>query len=381
LTVRLTARGAVVLSGAVVLLVLGVALNLPLLRALAGTALGAVALAFVPTAGKLRLGVTRAVHPDRVDMGQPAFAELVVRNRTHSRRPGFTALDEVGSQVRPVPVRSLPPGGSARYRYELPTTRRGRIPIGPLTVERADLLGLVGRRQAVGGETHVWVHPRRHPVRLAEAGRARHHHEGAPPPHPMAGAMDLRALRPYVPGDELRHLHWKATARTGQLIVREYVDPAQPWCVVVLDTRRDVLDADAFEAAVEVVASVLWAAAEQDRPVRLAMTSGLVLDVRSGTTGLRAAADQLCLVGQDTAAALDLATVGARLGDGWFVHVGGPPGEAVAVQAARYAEAIAFDVSAAFDLSDTAEPAGGLLTIRERDAAQALRRWNATVPR
>ena len=95
------------------------------------------------------------------------------------------------------------------------------------------------------------------------------------------------------PGDELRHLHWKATARTGQLMVREYVDPAQPWCVVVLDTRHDVLDAEAFEAAVEIVASVLWAAAEQDRPVRLAMTSGLVVDVRSGTTGLRAAADQL----------------------------------------------------------------------------------------
>jgi len=343
---RLTTRGAAVLSGAVVLLAMGVALNLPLLRALAGIALGAVALAFVPTAGQLRLGVTRAVHPDRVDVGQPAFAELVVRNRTHTRRAGFTAVDEVGSQARPVRVRSLPPGGSARYRYELPTTRRGRVPIGPLTVERTDLLGLVARRQAAGGETHVWVHPRRHPVRLAEAGRARHHHEGAPPPHPMAGAMDLRA---------------------------------QPWCVVVLETRRDVLDADAFEAAVEIVASVLWAAAEQDRPVRLATTGGLVLDVRSGTTGLRAAANQLCLVGQDAgqdaAATLDLATVGARLGDGWFVHVGGPPGEAVAVQAARYAEGIAFD------LSDTAESAGGLLTIRERDAAQALRRWNATMPR
>jgi uncharacterized protein (DUF58 family) len=240
----------------------------------------------------------------------------------------------------------------------------------------------VGRRQVVGGETHVWVHPRRHPVRLAEAGRARHHHEGAPPPHPMAGATDLRALRPYVPGDELRHLHWKATARTGQLMVREHVDPAQPWCVVVLDTRRDVLDADAFEAAVEIVASVLWAAVEQDRPVRLATTGGLVCDIRSGRTALRAAADQLCLVAQDAASGLDLPTVGARLGDGWFVHVGGPPREAVAVQAARYAEAIAFDVSAAVDVSATAAgPAEGLLTIREHDPAQALRRWNATVPR
>jgi uncharacterized protein (DUF58 family) len=374
--VRPTRRGTAVLVSAVALLVLGVVLNLPLLRALAGMTLGAVALAFVPTAGRLRLGVTRAVHPDRVDTGAPAFAELVVRNRTHSRRPGFTAVDAVGSQVTPVRVRSLPPGGSARYRYELPTTRRGRIPVGPLSVERTDLLGLACSRQAVGGETHVWVHPRRHAVRLAEAGRARHHHEGAPPPHPMAGAMDLRALRPYVPGDELRHLHWKATARTGQLIVREYVDPAQPWCVVVLDTRHDVLDADAFEAAVEIVASVLWAAAEQDRPVRLATTGGLVVDVRAGTSGLRAAADQLCLLEQDTATELDLATVGSRSGDGWFVHVGGAPGEAVAVQAARHAEAIAFDLSDA-----PGEPTGGLLTIRERDAARALRQWNATVAR
>jgi uncharacterized protein (DUF58 family) len=375
--VRLTARGVAVLAAAVALLVPGVLLNLPLLRALAGVALGAVALAFVPTAGRLRLGVIRAVHPDRVDVGRSAFAELVVRNRTHSRRAGFTALDTVGSQVRPVPVRSLPPGGSARYRYELPTIRRGRVPVGPLTVERTDVLGLARSRQPVGEETHIWVHPRRHPVRLAEAGRARHHHEGAPPPHPMAGAMDLRALRPYVPGDELRHLHWKATARTGQLMVREYVDPAQPWCVVVLDTRREALSADAFEAAVEIVASVLWAAAEQDRPARLATTGGTVVDVRPGTSGLRAAADRLCLAEQEPGGSvLDLATVGARLGDGWFVHVGGAPGEGVAVHAARYAEAIAFDVSDA-----PSAPPRGLLTIQERDAARALRRWNATVPR
>jgi hypothetical protein len=48
----------------------------------------------------------------------------------------------------------------------------------------------------------------------------------------------------------------------------------------------------------------------------------------------------------------------------------------VAVQAARHAEAIAFDLSDAPGGST-----GGLLTIRERDAARALRQWNATVAR
>ena len=131
LTVRPTPRGAAVLVGAVALLVLGVVLNLPAAARARRVALGAVALAFVPTAGRLRLGVTRAVHPDRVDTGARA------RSPSWWSATGPTAAARlhrrwttVGSQVRPVRVRSLPPGGSARYRYELPTTRRGRIPSG-----------------------------------------------------------------------------------------------------------------------------------------------------------------------------------------------------------------------------------------------------------
>jgi hypothetical protein len=58
------------------------------------------------------------------------------------------------------------------------------------------------------------------------------------------------------------------------------------------------------------------------------------------------------------------------------VHIGGARGEVVEVQAARHAEAIAFDLSDAPGGST-----GGLLTIRERDAARALRQWNATAAR
>ncbi len=101
----------------------------------------------------------------------------------------------------------------------------------------------------------------------------------------MRGSMDLRALREYVVGDELRHLHWKATARTGQLMVSEYVDPAQPWCVVLLDTRVDVLVPDAFEEAVEVAASILWESCEQGRPARLSTTTGFRTDTPAARPG------------------------------------------------------------------------------------------------
>ena len=187
--------------------------------------------------------------------------------------------------------------------------------------------------------------PAPHPVRLAEGGRARHHHEGAPPPHPMAGAMDLRARAAVRAGRRAAAPALGAAARTGQLMVREYVDPAQPWCVVVLD-RRDALDAEAFESAVEIVASVLWAAAEQDRPARLATTSGTVIDVRPGTSGA---------AGAPTGSASSSRTPGPRAGPR---DSGGAAGRRVvrarrrgrrprlALHAARYAEAIAFDVSA-----------------------------------
>ncbi len=376
---RPTRRGYAVLGCAVALYALGLVLGLPLLRALAGCAAGALLVAVVPVLGKLRPDVTRAVHPDRVQRGMPATAELVVTNETATRQPAFLAVDDVGGKPREVAVRALPPGGSARYRYELPTDRRGRLAVGPLTVERSDLLGLARARGEIGQSAELWVYPKRHPVLLSSAGRARHHHEGEPPPLSMRGSMDLRALREYVVGDELRHLHWKATARTGQLMVREYVDPAQPWAVVLLDTRADVLGPDAFEEAVSVAASILWESCEQGRPARLATTTGFRTDTPGGAAGARELLDQLCLVAQDDRAdtALDLARLGGARGDGWFAYVGGAEGVALRTAARRFAHAVLFDLAA-----DAARPEhDAVLTIRATTAVEAIGAWNTAAAR
>ena len=82
----------------------------------------------------------------------------------------------------------------------------------------------------------------------------------------------FHSLREYVRGDDLRRVHWKATAHVGDLMVREQVDPVRPDTTIVLDGRRTVLDADSFELAVEVVASIAVAAADRGLPVRLAGT-------------------------------------------------------------------------------------------------------------
>jgi uncharacterized protein (DUF58 family) len=306
-------------------------------------------------------------------------AELVVGNDSSIRQPAFLARDVVGGELREVPVRSLPPGGSARYRYDLPTGQRGRITVGPLSVERSDLLGLARARGQIGQAVQLWVYPRRHPVRLSAAGRSRHHHEGEPPPIPVRGSMDLRSLREYVVGDELRHLHWKATARTGQLMVREYVDPAQPWCVVVLDTRTHMLTPDAFEEAVEVVASILWESCEQDRPSRLCTTGGLRTDSLGGAAGVRELLDQLCLVTQDERPdiTLDLTRIAGARGDGWFAYVGGADPAELRTTAQRFGQSVLFDLSTA----DARQEHDGSLTVCAGNARDALGIWNAAMAR
>lgn len=374
---RLTRRGVAVLVTAIVLIVLGTVLGMPLARALGGIGAGAVLVAVLPLVRRLRPTIVREVRPDRVQRGTSAVAQLVVRNDSAVRQPAFVAHDPVGDDVREIAVRALPPNGSARYAYELPTERRGRLRVGPLTVVRSDLLGLASAGVEVGEAAEVRVYPRRHPVLLSPAGRSRHHHEGAAPPIPVRGSTDLRALREYVVGDELRHLHWKATARTGRLMVREFIDPAQPWCVVLLDDRRAVLEQAAFEEAVEVAASILWESCEQDRATRFATTSGLLLDTGGGADGARTVLDRLCEIQQVDRSDLapEVHSLGARPGEGWFAYVGGNGAEC-ALAVGRFGQGVIFDLSD----GDGGEPST-VLTIRARAAEEALDRWNAAVVR
>ena len=87
--------------------------------------------------------------------------------------------------------------------------------------------------------------------------------------------MVFHTLREYVPGDDLRHVHWKSSARTGSLMVRQYVDTDIPELTVVLDVARTAYDpdGDGFEAACEAAASIIEAFHRQGFSVRL-MTSG-----------------------------------------------------------------------------------------------------------
>jgi uncharacterized protein (DUF58 family) len=371
--IRLTRRGTGVLAGSAVLFTSGQWAGYPFFLAIAGAGAGALVAAVALTGRRPRVAVTREIYPDRVERGRPAVATLRVRNPTGRRHGAFSAADRIGGALRAVRIRALASNAEATHRYELPTARRGRHQVGPLTLDQGDPLGL-GRRQLAAGEiATLWVHPRVRVMRPPGGGRPRHHHEGTAVDDRLRGSYDLREVREYVLGDEVRHLHWKATARTGQLMVRDYVDPDQPRFTALVDSR---LEGSLLEEAIDITASLVTSAAQADRPVRLVSSGGLDLDTSGGVRAVRPLLDALCVLEPSVGAALVPEPL-TRGGVGGFavVTAGGTPADRAALAALRdrYTPLVVFVLGPAGSL--TGIP--GATVLQVSDAADAARRWNA----
>ena len=269
----ITARGIGLLVAGVLLLGTGFRFGYPELTVLGAAAGVAVAVAVLSAAWRPRLQVRRQADPDRVARGEPAAMTLTVRNAGRLRSASLLAADRCGDQVVPVPVLRLRPGADTTVRYEVPTARRGVVPVGPLRVTRRDPLGLVVVARSYGDSVPVWVHPKIHPLRAVPTGAGRSL-DGRVDSVPH-GSITFDSLREYVVGDELRRVHWRTSARVGELMVRENVDTSLPRIVVLLDNRlaahpqrvRGV--AESFESACEAAASVVTAAVREDLPVTL----------------------------------------------------------------------------------------------------------------
>ncbi|RKN50503.1 DUF58 domain-containing protein [Micromonospora endolithica] len=269
----ITARGVGLLVAAVVLLGAGFRFAYPELVLLGAAAATAVGYAGVVAARRPRLVVERVADPDRVARGEPAAMTLSVRNGGRWPVASVVAEDRCGDRAVPVPLLRLRAGRDTTVRYDVPTARRGVVPVGPLRVVRRDPLGLVASARRYGSTVPVWVHPRVHPLSAVPTGAGRSL-DGRVDAVPH-GSITFDALREYVVGDELRRVHWRTSARVGELMVRENVDTSLPRLVVLLDNRAaahpERVDgvAESFESACEAAASVVTAAYRADLPVVL----------------------------------------------------------------------------------------------------------------
>ena len=135
----------------------------------------------------------------------------------------------------------------------VPTHRRGPVSLGPWVLERVDPWGLMRRRVGEVEGVALLVVPRVRPVSLAALPSALADFGGSA----EMGTTTFATLREYVIGDELRHVHWRSSAKTGKLMMRQYVDVTRPRITLVLVAEeRAYTSADEFEEAVDFIASL-----------------------------------------------------------------------------------------------------------------------------
>ncbi len=217
--------------------------------------------------GRFPLEMSRDIDPPRASRNEKAIAVLTAHNPTSKPIAAKSVEDRVGDLVVPVRLPVLLPNQHFELPYELPTQNRGAFPLGPVSMVRADPVGLYRRERTHGNVNTFWVHPDIVQLATMPTGLARDM-EGPTSQNSPAGGIAFHTLREYELGDDYRHIHWRSTAKTGTLMVRHYVDNRRPHLTAVLDDRRSSYASDdEFELAVSAAASIVATGLRSGYPV------------------------------------------------------------------------------------------------------------------
>jgi uncharacterized protein (DUF58 family) len=222
------------------------------------------------TLGRTRVSITTEVDSRRVVVGERVAGRVLVTNR--SRRGMLPLLVELPVGVGAARF-TLPPlrsGGVHEELFIVPTQRRGVIEVGPATTVQGDPLGLLRRTLAWTGVSELFVHPRTTPLESLGAGLLRDL-EGDVTEDLSRSDLAFHALREYQPGDDKRYIHWRSSAKTGTLLVRQFLDTRRSHLTVLVDTDPQSYagSEDAAELAISVAGSLALRtiADEQDTTV------------------------------------------------------------------------------------------------------------------
>jgi uncharacterized protein (DUF58 family) len=212
--------------------------------------------------GTTSVAVDLRLQPERVAAGESVAAGVAVTNRASSRLVPTTLEVPVGSAVHRYGIASLAPGATHEESFTIRTERRGVIPVGPAMTRRGDPVGIFSRDVVWTPVREVLVRPHLVPMESLGAGLLRDL-EGVSTDAVSQSDLAFHALREYVPGDDLRHIHWRSSAKvmasTGEsaLLVRQYLDTRRSHATIVVDDRLASWgDPEDFETAMAVAASI-----------------------------------------------------------------------------------------------------------------------------
>lgn len=241
---------------------------------LALTLAAGLVVAFGFLVGRARFRVEVELRPRRVVAGERAFGRLLVTH-TGSRRSTPSRLElPVGRGIAEFAIPALAPGAEHEELFAVPTQKRAVIVAGPASSVRGDALGLVRRSVRWSDPVELFVHPPTVRLRPSAAGLVRDL-EGEVTKAITSNDLAFHALRPYEPGDDRRYVHWRTTARTGRLMVRQFNETRRSQLVLLhFPEERGYASEGEFELGVSVLASIAQQVLRDGTKVRIASGIG-----------------------------------------------------------------------------------------------------------
>ncbi len=278
----LTNRGRAFLAAGGAAVLCAIALGYPALtRVGALLVLLPVVTAFFVGRGRYRLGLVRSLSPGLVSAGQQAKVQLDLSN--DGRMPtGLLLLEEqipyvLGTRPRFV-VNRMGPHWKRTIEYAVRSDVRGKFIVGPMTVRLSDPFGLVELDRTFIATSSLVVTPKVTPLPTIPLTGA---WTGAGDNRPRAfatGSAEDVTVREYRRGDDLRRVHWRSSARAGELMVRREEQPWQSRATLFIDNRkvshRGSGAASSLEYAVALTASIAVHLVQRGFRVRLVTAHG-----------------------------------------------------------------------------------------------------------
>jgi uncharacterized protein (DUF58 family) len=226
---------------------------------------------------RMNVRVNRQLQPSKVQVGATSSVTASVTNTGHRKSPVMYLLDQVGTEQSAVrcEIMPIPTGDNVRIVYRIPTSQRGIIAIGPMTLSVRDPFGIAAVKSPIFGVSELTVLPRIDRIQPPPSTLGHDPHGGLENPDALGRVGDeFYAMRPYEVGDDLRRVHWPSSAKRDIMMVRQDEQPWQGRSTVLLDVRHGKQVDEAFESCVSAAASVISAAFERGDLVRLTTTDG-----------------------------------------------------------------------------------------------------------
>lgn len=207
--------------------------------------------------------------PEVLTVGTKSTVVLTATNPLR-RRLSLWLRDSSPVSLTRSPVRHTTSAGPlerVRVSGEIRPTRRGRLPVGPITARVAGPLGLAGKQETLPVYTSIRVYPAlpsRAEVEL-RLDRARLLQSGERSSNIRGGGTDFDSLREYHPDDEFRRINWRATARSSKAISNLFREERNQQVLLMLDAGRmmaaSINNISRFEYSIDAAVAVAELAA------------------------------------------------------------------------------------------------------------------------